>query len=68
MPVENLVGEENKGWTYAKFLLTYERTGIAGVAFAKTALDKLKRVANSQSQNGRPLSRDPLFRRPHRPS
>lgn len=61
VPIENLVGEENKGWTYAKFLLTYERTGIAGVAFAKTALDKLKRVANSQTQNGRPLSRDPLF-------
>lgn len=61
VPVENLVGEENKGWTYAKFLLTYERTGIAGVAFAKTALDKLKRVAKSQSQNGRSLDRDPLF-------
>ena len=67
VPVENLVGEENKGWTYAKFLLTYERTGIAGVAFAKTALDKLKRVANSQSQNGRPLSRGSAIRRPHGP-
>jgi alkylation response protein AidB-like acyl-CoA dehydrogenase len=33
VPAENLVGEENKGWTYAKFLLTYERTGIAGVGF-----------------------------------
>ena len=32
VPVENLVGEENKGWTYAKYLLTYERTGIANVA------------------------------------
>ena len=32
VPVENLVGEENKGWTYAKGLLTHERTGIAGVA------------------------------------
>ncbi len=61
VPVENLVGEENKGWTYAKFLLTYERTGIAGVAFAKSALDKLKRVSNSQTQHGRPLSKDPLF-------
>ena len=61
VPVENLVGEENKGWTYAKFLLTYERTGIAGVAFAKTALDKLKSVSGSQTQNGRPLSEDPLF-------
>ena len=31
VPVANLVGEENKGWTYAKYLLTYERTNIAGV-------------------------------------
>ncbi len=61
VPVENLVGEENKGWTYAKYLLTYERTGIAGVAFAKTALDKLKRVAGEQKQNGRPLAEDPMF-------
>ena len=61
VPVENLVGEENNGWTYAKFLLTYERTGIAGVAFAKTALDKLKRVSAAQMQHGRPLNQDPLF-------
>ena len=31
VPVENLVGEENKGWTYAKYLLAHERTDIAGV-------------------------------------
>ncbi len=34
VPVENLVGEENKGWTCAKYLLTYERTNIAGVGFS----------------------------------
>ena len=61
VPVENLVGEENKGWTYAKYLLTYERTGIAGVAFSKAALDKLKRIAAAQTQNGRPLAEDPMF-------
>ncbi|MEO0730136.1 MAG: acyl-CoA dehydrogenase family protein [Pseudomonadota bacterium] len=61
VPVENLVGEENKGWTYAKYLLTYERTGIAGVAFAKQSLSHLKRVAAAQSSNGRPLDEDPLF-------
>ncbi len=61
VPAGNLVGEENKGWTYAKYLLTYERTGIAGIAFAKTGLDKLKRVAAVQKHNGRPLSEDPLF-------
>jgi alkylation response protein AidB-like acyl-CoA dehydrogenase len=33
VPVENLIGEENKGWTYAKFLLGNERTGMAGQHF-----------------------------------
>ena len=61
VPVENLVGEENKGWTYAKYLLTYERTGIAGVGFSKQALSNLKRIAARQRQHGRPLSEDPLF-------
>ena len=61
VPLENLVGEENKGWTCAKYLLTYERTGIAGVAFAKQSLDHLKRVALSQRKDGRPLAEDPLF-------
>jgi alkylation response protein AidB-like acyl-CoA dehydrogenase len=61
VPVENLVGEENKGWTCAKYLLTYERTGIAGVAFAKQSLNHLKQVAREQKKNGRPLAEDPLF-------
>lgn len=61
VPAENLVGEENKGWTCAKYLLTYERTGIAGVAFAKQGLDHLKQVARDQKKNGRPLAEDPLF-------
>ncbi len=39
VPVENLVGEENKGWTYAKYLLTHERTNIAGVGFRRAGLD-----------------------------
>jgi alkylation response protein AidB-like acyl-CoA dehydrogenase len=42
VPVENLVGEENKGWTCAKYLLTYERTNIAGVGFSVAALEQLK--------------------------
>lgn len=62
VPVENLVGEENKGWTYAKYLLTYERTGIAGVGHAKEALRHLKSVARRQQKDGRPLLDDPLFR------
>ncbi len=61
VPVANRVGEENEGWTYAKYLLTYERTGIAGVGFSKQGLDHLKQVARRQKKNGRPLIEDPLF-------
>ena len=61
VPVENLVGEENKGWTYAKYLLTYERTGIAGVGFCIAALAKLKVIAAQVMKNGKPLDQDPLF-------
>ncbi|MGD9775230.1 acyl-CoA dehydrogenase family protein [Diaphorobacter sp.] len=61
VPLENLVGEENKGWTYAKYLLTYERTGIAGVGFCVAALAKLKVIAAKVHKNGRPLNQDPLF-------
>jgi alkylation response protein AidB-like acyl-CoA dehydrogenase len=61
VPVANLVGEENKGWTYAKYLLTYERTNIAGVGFSVAGLEKLKVVADRVRCNGKPLSQDPLF-------
>ncbi|MBV8470396.1 MAG: acyl-CoA dehydrogenase family protein [Burkholderiaceae bacterium] len=45
VPAENLVGEENKGWTYAKYLLAHERTNIADVNRAKRELERLKRIA-----------------------
>lgn len=45
VPAENLVGEENKGWTYAKYLLAHERTNIADVNRAKRELERLKRLA-----------------------
>ncbi|WP_417587723.1 acyl-CoA dehydrogenase family protein [Pararhodobacter oceanensis] len=61
VPVENLVGEENKGWTYAKYLLTHERTGIAGVGFCNAGLDALKRVAKTEMHHGRPLIENPHF-------
>ena len=61
VPVENIVGPENEGWTVAKYLLTYERTGIAGVAYSKQALAGLKKVARDQNQDGRPLDQDPHF-------
>jgi len=61
VPVENLVGEENKGWTCAKYLLTYERTNIAGVGFSVAGFEKLKLIADRAMRHGRPLSQDPLF-------
>jgi alkylation response protein AidB-like acyl-CoA dehydrogenase len=62
VPVENLVGEENKGWTYAKFLLLHERTNNAGIGHCKRALKRLKEIATRQLHNGRPLIEDPRFR------
>ena len=48
VPAENLVGEENQGWTYAKFLLAHERTNIADVNRAKRELERLKRIAKQE--------------------
>ncbi|MFZ1905297.1 MAG: acyl-CoA dehydrogenase family protein [Steroidobacteraceae bacterium] len=62
VPVANLVGEENQGWTYAKFLLNYERTNNAGVGHCKRSLAQLKMIATAQSINGRPLIEDARFR------
>ncbi|NOX73387.1 MAG: pimeloyl-CoA dehydrogenase large subunit [Alphaproteobacteria bacterium] len=61
VPAENLVGEENMGWTYAKYLLTYERTNIAGIGFSMAALSELKDIAQDQKRAGRKLADDPLF-------
>ena len=48
VPAENLIGEENKGWTYAKHLLAHERTNIADVNRAKRELERLKRIAQAE--------------------
>jgi alkylation response protein AidB-like acyl-CoA dehydrogenase len=48
VPAENLIGEENKGWTYAKHLLSHERTNIADVNRAKRELERLKRIAKAE--------------------
>ncbi len=61
VPVENLVGEENRGWTCAKYLLTYERTNIAGVGFSVAALERLKLIASRVMKYGKPLAQDALF-------
>ncbi|HEX8955682.1 MAG TPA: acyl-CoA dehydrogenase family protein [Burkholderiaceae bacterium] len=61
VPIENLVGEEHRGWTCAKYLLTYERTNIAGVGFSVAALRELKAFLGRRKRNGRRLSDDPFF-------
>ena len=61
VPVANLVGEENRGWTYAKYLLTYERTGMASVGASTAALRWLRTIAASARRGGKPLLEDPLF-------
>ncbi len=48
VPVDNLVGEENRGWTYAKYLLAHERTNIADVNRSKRELERLKRIAKAE--------------------
>ena len=61
VPVENLVGEENQGWTIAKYLLTHERTGIAGVGASMQSLEEVKALARKTMRSGKPLIEDPLF-------
>ena len=61
VPVANLIGEENKGWTYAKHLLGHERTGIAAIGNSKRELKVLKRLALRKQVNGAPLLNDPQF-------
>ncbi len=62
VPATNLVGEENKGWTYAKYLLQQERVGIAQVGPAKRELEVLKRLAARHRGAGKPLLCDARFR------
>ena len=51
IPVANRIGEENRGWDYAKFLLGHERTGIAGVAGSRRAVDALRDIAEQEDDS-----------------
>src|SRR5471032_189022 len=62
VPLENLVGEENKGWNYAKFLLGNERFGIARVGLSKERIRRLKELASKVESGGKPISEDMKFR------
>jgi pimeloyl-CoA dehydrogenase large subunit len=62
VPIENRVGEENKGWYYAKFLLGNERVGIARVGVSKERLRRIRELAAATTDHGRPLIELPRFR------
>ena len=61
VPAGNLVGQENKGWDYAKFLLGNERTAIARVGNSKAKVARIKELAALEQSGGRPLIQDPKF-------
>ncbi|MDN5682786.1 acyl-CoA dehydrogenase family protein [Corynebacterium glyciniphilum] len=62
IPAENLVGEENKGWTYAKFLLGNERNGITQVGTSQRHYADLVEMAAARTHGGRRVLDDPIFR------
>ncbi|HEV7205338.1 MAG TPA: acyl-CoA dehydrogenase family protein [Jatrophihabitans sp.] len=62
VPAENLVGQENAGWDYAKFLLGNERTGVVAVGQTKARIKRIKRIAAETKVGDRTLLDDPLFR------
>jgi pimeloyl-CoA dehydrogenase large subunit len=62
VPVENRVGEEGKGWDYAKFLLGNERSGIARVGVSKQRIRRLKELAALEPAGGRRMIDDRRFR------
>jgi alkylation response protein AidB-like acyl-CoA dehydrogenase len=62
VPASLLVGEENRGWDVAKFLLGHERTGIARLGKSKERVKFARETARDMRANGRPLIEDPAFR------
>jgi alkylation response protein AidB-like acyl-CoA dehydrogenase len=63
VPVANRIGEQDKGWTYAKALLAHERTAIAEVADSKRKLAEVKEFARQEVNGGHSLLGDPLFQK-----
>jgi alkylation response protein AidB-like acyl-CoA dehydrogenase len=61
VPVANRVGEENKGWDYAKYLLGHERSGIARVGISKMRLRRARVLAERIPKGSSTLARDPAF-------
>ena len=63
VPAENLIGQEGQGWTYAKFLLGHERSGIAAVSRSKKGIARLRQIAKAETVDGQPLIEDDSFLR-----
>jgi alkylation response protein AidB-like acyl-CoA dehydrogenase len=61
VPMSNRIGEENQGWTCAKFLLGHERTNIAGIGVSKRELRRLKKMAAAKSKGNASMLQDPVF-------
>ena len=61
VPAANRVGKENKGWTYAKYLLRFERAGSADVGTQRRQVARLKEIARAERLDGRPLIEDRRF-------
>ena len=62
VPVQNLVFEENKGWTVAKYLLGHERMGSGSVGASRRELTALRTLAQRELKNGKPLIEDMRFK------
>jgi alkylation response protein AidB-like acyl-CoA dehydrogenase len=63
VPIANRIGEENKGWTYAKFLLANERVGNVDVAKVEGNIEQIRQLMAETREAGKPLSDDPTFNR-----
>jgi alkylation response protein AidB-like acyl-CoA dehydrogenase len=63
VPMANRIGEQDKGWTYAKALLAHERTAIAGVADSKRTLEQIREYAAREINGGKSLLSDALFQK-----
>src|SRR5690606_10417504 len=61
VPVSNLVGEENQGWTIAKYLLTHERTNIAGTGFSTKDMERYHRLSRQITRDGKRIADNPVY-------
>jgi len=61
VPLKNLVGKENHGWDYAKYLLGHERTGTADIGQSRNQVTRVRQIAREELVDGKPLLDDPVF-------